>query len=409
MMFVMCSFFCIPVLMHAQETDTNVDDQSMKVQIDSLNSEIDKHQSRIKEIDALVTKYQNKIKEQENKQSSLENELVILENQSKKKEFDIERTKVQLESLGLEIRVLQDQVLNQSNILKRQRSYVADLIRDLHQADSISIFQVLLYEPSLSAFFDRLEEKKRLQDNLFDAMQKVKTKKSDLEAIKQKQDTKKIEIEKQNKILRKEQLALIAEQNFKASLIGETKMKQEELDRVMYELQQQQQSTSQDISDLESTLKDKLDTVDAALSRGDILLNWPVDASKGITATFHDPTYPFRNLFQHPGIDIRASVGTAIHAAAGGYVAWNKKGRLYGNYLMVVHPGNVATVYAHISKFIAKPDTYVQRGDILGLTGGQPGSPGAGLSTGPHLHFEVRQNGIPVNPENFLPSIATDD
>ncbi|MBU1630090.1 M23 family metallopeptidase, partial [Patescibacteria group bacterium] len=90
--------------------------------------------------------------------------------------------------------------------------------------------------------------------------------------------------------------------------------------------------------------------------------------------------------------------------AAGGYVAWNKTGRMYGNYTMIVHPGGIATIYAHLSKFIAKPDTYVERGDVIGLSGGRPGDPGAGLSTGPHLHFEVRQDGIPVNAENFLPS-----
>jgi murein DD-endopeptidase MepM/ murein hydrolase activator NlpD len=113
----------------------------------------------------------------------------------------------------------------------------------------------------------------------------------------------------------------------------------------------------------------------------------------------------YRNLFEHPGTDIPTPVGTAVHAAAGGYVAWNRTGKQYGNYTMIVHPGGIATIYAHLSKFVAKPDTYVDRGDVIGLSGGRPGDPGAGLSTGAHLHFEVRQNGIPVDAENFLPSV----
>ena len=145
--------------------------------------------------------------------------------------------------------------------------------------------------------------------------------------------------------------------------------------------------------------------MDEALARGDLLLNWPVDPSSGIKVIFRDPTYPFRYLFEHPGTDIRASVGTPVKAAAGGYVAWNKKGRLYGNYVMIVHPGGIATVYAHLSKFAAKADTYVERQEVIGYSGGRPGDPGAGLSSGPHLHFEVREDGVPVDAENYLPQI----
>jgi murein DD-endopeptidase MepM/ murein hydrolase activator NlpD len=191
----------------------------------------------------------------------------------------------------------------------------------------------------------------------------------------------------------------------KLSLINATQNKEDEFRKVVYELRQQQQSEAGDIQSLQDRLKDRLDSIDAALARGDVLLNWPIPVKKGISAHFHDPSYPFRKLFEHPGVDLPAPVGTPVKAAAGGYVAWNRTGKQYGNYVMVVHAGGVATVYAHLSKFGAKPDTYVERGDVIGYSGGRPGDAGAGLSTGAHLHFEVRQNGIPVNPENFLPDL----
>lgn len=386
------------------ETATDSSD-GLKDQIDGLNSSIKKSRSRVKELDAMIGKYKDRIEEQEGRQASLENEVLILDNRIMKKTLDIERAKVELEATRFEIQSLEAQIQEKGQRIERQKDQVGELIRQIHRADNVQMIQILVSRPSLSSFFDRLEEDKRVERDLGDALDKVQTVKQALEAAKKELDDKRLALEQEKKKLKKEELALEAERNFKTSLASETKLKQTEFERVLYELQQQQQSTADDISSLEGKLKDKLDAIDEALARGDVLLNWPVDPSRGITAKFHDPTYPFRNLFQHPGTDVRASVGTSITAAAGGYVAWNKLGRLYGNYVMLVHPGNIATVYAHLSKFVAKPDTYVERGDIIGKTGGLPGAPGAGLSTGPHLHFEVRQNGIPVDPENYLPSV----
>ena len=98
----------------------------------------------------------------------------------------------------------------------------------------------------------------------------------------------------------------------------------------------------------------------------------------------------------HEGMDFMAEVGTPAHAAAGGVVAYSDFHPQYGNMIEIDHGNGLITRYAHLSK------RWVKLGDVV-LSGGKIGEVGStGRATGPHLHFEVRQNGAPLNPVRFL-------
>lgn len=375
---------------------------------DELQSQIKEKQSRIKEIDSLIGNYKTKIVKQQAESASLENQIALLENQIKEKELAVERAQAQIDSLTLEITMLQNEIEVKGASIKRQKELIAGLIKKISQSDTTTPFEILLSKKSLSEYFSATEELQRLNNDLGQTVSRLKVIKSELEAKRAEEETKKKKVEEEKRRLTKEAFSLEEERSFKESLVIQTKNSENEFQRILYELKQQQQGESTDISKLEQRLREQLASADEALARGDTYFSWPADPSRGVTAIFHDPTYPFRNLFAHPGIDTRQKVGTEIKAAAGGYVAWTKTGRSYGNYMMIIHTNGLATVYAHLSKFIAKPDTFVNRGDVIGLSGGAPGMQGAGLSTGAHLHFEVRKDGIPVNPEKYLPQIPND-
>ena len=373
--------------------------------VDDLEADIEKKQERVQEIDGLINSYKDKIESRRAESESLENQIVILDNRVAEKELAVEKTQLEIDSLNLEIQLAEKEIEIKGEKISKQKELIGELIREIHQSDAVSTLDILLGQGSLSAFFAEAEELKDLQKDLGQTIGKMKVVKQDLEDRKTEKETKQVRVEEEQRSLKKEMLSLEAEKNFKESLIAQTQESELEFQRILYELRQQQQSASSEIAELEERLKDQLNSVDEALARGDNFLTWPVDPSRGITVIFHDPGYPFRHLFEHSGTDIRASVGTQVKSAGGGYVAWNKTGRMYGNYMMVIHAGGLATVYAHLSKFIASADTFVERGDTIALSGGAPGMQGAGLSTGPHLHFEVRKDGIPVDPENYLPQV----
>jgi murein DD-endopeptidase MepM/ murein hydrolase activator NlpD len=99
-------------------------------------------------------------------------------------------------------------------------------------------------------------------------------------------------------------------------------------------------------------------------------------------------------LFMHEGVDLVASIGTPIHAAADGVVVGVGPNGRYGNWIQIEHAGKLATVYGHLSAFAPGLETgmTVSRGDVIGFVGS------TGRSTGAHLHFEVQSEGKPVNP-----------
>ncbi|MFN2615224.1 MAG: murein hydrolase activator EnvC [Actinomycetota bacterium] len=124
-------------------------------------------------------------------------------------------------------------------------------------------------------------------------------------------------------------------------------------------------------------------------------LKWPV--SGPITSPFGwriHPVYHYRSF--HTGIDIGAPMGTTVHAARAGTVVYVGYQGAYGNIVIVDHGSGIATVYAHLSRFYVRTGQYVRTMSAIAAVGS------TGWSTGPHLHFEVRQGGTPVNPVRWL-------
>lgn len=127
------------------------------------------------------------------------------------------------------------------------------------------------------------------------------------------------------------------------------------------------------------------------------LMRTPIDGAR-ISSGFGVRRHPVLGYTKmHKGMDFAAPTGTPIYAAGDGTV--EKAGRFssYGNYVSIRHNGSTKTAYAHMSRFAkgVTPGTRVKQGQVIGYVGT------TGRSTGPHLHFEVLENGVQVNPRNM--------
>ncbi|MDD5026671.1 MAG: M23 family metallopeptidase [Candidatus Peribacteraceae bacterium] len=130
---------------------------------------------------------------------------------------------------------------------------------------------------------------------------------------------------------------------------------------------------------------------------------WP--AFGPITAGYLDEGYKRVFGIPHLGMDIGIGQGSPVVSAADGVVFLARDGGGTGySYVLVGHRGGYATLYGHLSHFSVSTGEDVRTGQLIGLSGGQPGSHGAGpTTTGPHLHFEVIKNGANIDPQGALP------
>ncbi len=118
-----------------------------------------------------------------------------------------------------------------------------------------------------------------------------------------------------------------------------------------------------------------------------------------VTSPFGSRDDPFlEKLAFHPGVDLRASRGTPVHATGAGTVVHAGPDAGYGNMVEIDHGSGVTSRYGHLSQVLVSVGDRVRTGDVVGESGS------TGRSTGPHLHYEVRLDGHPVDPERFLNS-----
>lgn len=154
----------------------------------------------------------------------------------------------------------------------------------------------------------------------------------------------------------------------------------------LQEINDSDNSILNELSDTETKLQTYIDAVPTL---------WPT--SGRISSYFGIRSDPFNSSEKkHEGLDIAASTGASIKAAASGTVTFSDRNGNYGKCVIINHGNGISTLYGHAHELRVKVGQKVKKGDVIATVGS------TGRSTGPHLHFEVRVNGTQVNPLDYL-------
>lgn len=126
-------------------------------------------------------------------------------------------------------------------------------------------------------------------------------------------------------------------------------------------------------------------------------MTWPCPSTKRVTSEFGKRSQPVAGASTyHKGLDIAGYMGVDIVAADAGTVLFSGNSSSYGKYIVISHGNGITTLYAHCSQLLVKAGASVSKGQVIAKVGS------TGISSGPHLHFEVSVNGVRQNPRNYV-------
>jgi len=380
------------------ETGGNTDE------ITALNKEIETRKNKIKELEETMANYQKTITKKQTEAVSLKNQLSILDNRTAQAEVDIQLTEEKIGEVQLQIEALGLSIADKEAVIVKQKKMIIVVIKNIHASDQKNYLEILLTNNSFADFYNQVKYLETVNVDLGRSIKTLRLAKEDLDSKKIEASNRKQQFEQLKSDLGNKKSDLKEQSNLKQDLLVKTKSEEIRYQTLLANLKSQYQTIENETRAYEEQVRRKLEQQNKLDEDSIATLSWPV-SGRYITAPFHDPDYSFRKVFEHNAIDIRASQGTPVKAAAAGYVARAKRCTVSScySYVLLVHTGNLSTVYGHLSRISVGDDQFVGKGDIIGYSGATPGTVGAGpFTTGPHLHFEVRLNGIPVDPMGYL-------
>lgn len=346
-----------------------------------INDAVKKKQEAKKNMDAAKQKKSSATKEKE----QLDNEIDTLETELGEINSIISETEKVIAEKEAEIAEYE------VKIDENDKKFRARL-RAMDENNTATYVDLLLSAKSISDFFTKVETIKEISEHDNEIIANMITLKNGVEESKEVVVAQRDEQVEARSLVESKKAALDKKIAEKSSLIKELEKDIEAYKKVEEE---QEKLENQLKASLQSSLSKSSSAVSPKYVNG--VFSWPAPASYNITSPYGYRIHPvYKTKKFHSGIDIGAGYGTAVVAANGGTVTmagWNGG---YGNCIVIDHGGGLATLYGHLSSIGVSKGATVSKGQQIGKVGS------TGVSTGPHLHFEVLKNGSTTNPMSYL-------
>ncbi|WP_448589819.1 murein hydrolase activator EnvC family protein [Thermodesulfobium sp.] len=352
--------------------------ESNKV-IEQKRSELESIRAQIEEKRAIV----NQLKQQEN---GIISQIDQIDANLDLKETEIKDVNYRLNLLQQKIQDTSSQINYQKKVIQEKQMQVANRLRSIYMMQELPFLDVVLsMNNNVNDWFETFfiferiaTQDKEILNQYSIAMENLNN------LLKMQEEERSKAVELKNDLEQKKQ-EIAAQRNERQAILKNIMSNRAAYEAAEAELQAKSQEIEAFLRSLGSTPR---------VGTGRFI--WP--ASGPITSPFGPRYDPYLHVQSfHTGIDIGAEYGSPIVAADSGRVVYSGWYDGYGKAVIIDHGGGVSTLYAHASRLVAYVGEYVRQGQVIAYVGD------TGYATGPHLHFEIRINGKPVNPLLYLP------
>ncbi|MBC8389908.1 MAG: peptidoglycan DD-metalloendopeptidase family protein [Actinobacteria bacterium] len=357
--------------------------QELEEELDLIRSEKERTQERLDEIKKKEADYFKQVKEVEENLISSLSELEELN-------LKLAKAKSSIDEITIEIMVNEEELIVTEQELQDMTGALNNRVIAIYKSGSKNYLDLLIGSRDFIDFFSKLKLMNILAGKDMEMLKEIKVRrqstlsiKNNLIDLREKEKKQRSEIEK---------------------LISQAEVKKRNIEEIYGEKQSILSSTKaskESLMELERQLSAKEAEIIKVLesyrygSAPAGKFQWPTNGRISSGFGYRGSSLSGTRRF-HSGIDLYAPLGTAVIAADSGQVILAGYEGGYGYAVLIYHGGGFATFYAHLSGFAVSPGQMVERGQLIGHIGV------TGWTTGPHLHFEVRINGIAQNPLNYL-------
>ncbi len=360
--------------------------------IDDLNKKIEERKNQIKQVQEEIEKYQKEIENTAKETTTLKSKIKNLGATGKKLAADIKFTQNQIQSAKLNIEKLNLQIGLKAEGITEKKKSLGEFVWAINEAESANVLDVILSEDAFSDFFSNIDAMDAFQKEIKSNLAGLKEDKADLEEKKKEREVYKKNTEKLNGQYVDQKELVDINKSKTNKVLSETKNKEANYKKLLADRIAKQKAFEDEIREFEDQIRLEIDP-GALPKAGSGVLKWPLSGIK-ITQYFGNTAFATANPIVyngggHNGIDFRAAIGTPVMASKEGVVAGvgntdqSCNGVSYGKWILIKHPNNLSTLYAHLDTIKVSGGQQVEASQLIGYSGD------TGYATGPHLHYGV--------------------